>query len=353
MSNFSSKAKLTWIAINIFMIILMIIIGGITRLTDSGLSMTEWNLISGIVPPLNTNDWIILFEKYKNSPEYNLKNFDIELNEFKKIFFWEYFHRIWGRLIGLIFVIPLCFFWIKNLLSPKEKKFFSLLLILGCFQAFMGWFMVESGLIDKPDVSHFRLSAHLLIAFIIYSMLLYFFWSNLNIKIKNITFFTGRYEGHVFNLKISIFLLLITISSGAFVSGTNAGWAYNNFPFMDDNLLPPILYEEKLLSFSLLFNDIGFLQFLHRVLATTTLFFVIFTVIKITRTKLFKSIFSLNLALLTAVIFQYALGIIILKLFVPITLGLAHQLGALILLSILIVTLCEIQKKRAITRPSI
>ena len=122
MSNFSSKAKLTWIAINIFMIILMIIIGGITRLTDSGLSMTEWNLISGIVPPLNTNDWIILFEKYKNSPEYNLKNFDIELNEFKKIFFWEYFHRIWGRLIGITYTIPFLIFLLKGMLDSNEKK---------------------------------------------------------------------------------------------------------------------------------------------------------------------------------------------------------------------------------------
>ena len=117
--------KLTWIGLNIFMIILMIIIGGITRLTDSGLSMTEWNLISGTLPPLNQNDWSILFSKYMNSPEFKLKNYDITLNEFKRIFFWEYFHRIWGRLIGLTFIIPLIFFWFKNIISSKEKKFFS------------------------------------------------------------------------------------------------------------------------------------------------------------------------------------------------------------------------------------
>ena len=118
------KMKLTWIGLNIFMIILMISIGGITRLTDSGLSMTEWNLISGVLPPLNQNDWSILFSKYMNSPEFKLKNYDITLNEFKRIFFWEYFHRIWGRLIGLTFIIPLVFFWFKNIISYKEKNFF-------------------------------------------------------------------------------------------------------------------------------------------------------------------------------------------------------------------------------------
>ena len=127
------KMKLTWIGLNIFMIILMISIGGITRLTDSGLSMTEWNLISGVLPPLNQNDWSILFSKYMNSPEFKLKNYDITLNEFKRIFFWEYFHRIWGRLIGLTFIIPLVFFWFKNTLSYKEKKLFVLDLSLIIF----------------------------------------------------------------------------------------------------------------------------------------------------------------------------------------------------------------------------
>ena len=174
--------KLTWIGLNIFMIILMIIIGGITRLTDSGLSMTEWNLISGSLTSSKSKRLVNSFSKYMNSPEFKLKNYDITLNEFKRIFFWEYFHRIWGRLIGLTFIIPLIFFWFKNIISSKEKKFFSVLFFLGCFQAFVGWFMVKSGLVDKPDVSHFRLSAHLLIAFIIYSMLLYFFCTNISLQ---------------------------------------------------------------------------------------------------------------------------------------------------------------------------
>ena len=347
------KMKLTWIGLNIFMIILMIIIGGITRLTDSGLSMTEWNLISGTLPPLNQNDWSILFNKYMNTPEFKLKNYDITLNEFKRIFFWEYFHRIWGRLIGITFIIPLIFFWFKNIISSKEKKFFSVLLLLGCFQAFVGWFMVKSGLVDKPDVSHFRLSAHLLIAFIIYSMLLYFFCTNISSQKDHKRFVSVRHASHITNIKISIFLVLITISSGAFVSGTNAGWAYNNFPYMGEKILPPILYEVNIPPFTTLLNDIGFLQFLHRVLATLTLFFVIFSIIKIFKSGLFKDTFILIIFIAFAVIAQYSLGIVILRLFVPVSLGLAHQLGSLILLSTLIITLCEIKKKRALTRPSV
>ena len=148
------KIKQTWIGINLIMIISMIIIGGITRLTDSGLSMTEWSLIGGIIPPLNQNDWMELFDKYKNTPEFLLKNFDISLAEFKKIFFWEYFHRIWGRLIGITYAIPFLIFLVKGMLDSNEKKIYTFLLFLGSFQAFMGWFMVESGLNERPDVSH-------------------------------------------------------------------------------------------------------------------------------------------------------------------------------------------------------
>ena len=136
MNIYYQKMKLTWIGLNIFMIILMIIIGGITRLTDSGLSMTEWNLISGTLPPLNQNDWSILFNKYMSTPEFKLKNYDITLNEFKRIFFWEYFHRVWGRLIGLTFIIPLIFFWFKSIISHKEKKIFFYLIFIGMFSSF-------------------------------------------------------------------------------------------------------------------------------------------------------------------------------------------------------------------------
>ena len=158
-----------WIFFNAFMVFMMVAIGGITRLTDSGLSMTDWNFFSGMIPPVSDEDWVVLFEEYKRYPEFNLINYDMTMSEFKKIFFWEYFHRIWGRLIGLIFFIPLIYFWITKKFSNFEKLFFSGLLVLGSIQAFMGWYMVKSGLVENPDVSHFRLSAHLIIAFVIYS----------------------------------------------------------------------------------------------------------------------------------------------------------------------------------------
>ena len=345
------RLKVWWIATNLFMIISMIIIGGITRLTDSGLSMTEWNLISGIIPPMNHLEWLDVFEKYQKSPEYLLKNYDISLGEFKKIFFWEYFHRIWGRLIGLTFILPLIIFWLSDCFSSPEKKFFFVLTFLGSFQGFMGYFMVESGLVDKPDVSHFRLSAHLVIAFAIYSMLLYFFW-NL-ITRKNTNLITSNYNVQIFCLKACVFFIFLTIASGAFVSGTNAGWAYNNFPFMGEDLLPPILLTNQIFTLDTFFNDIGFLQFTHRVLATVTLLFTIFTVYRSFKLRLFKGYINIITFVLLAVVSQYALGIITLKFFVPITLGLMHQLGSLVLLSLLIISICEIKKKRAVTRPSL
>ena len=343
--------KQTWICINLIMIILMIIIGGITRLTDSGLSMTEWSLIGGIIPPLNQNDWLELFSKYKNTPEFIQKNFDISIAEFKKIFFWEYFHRIWGRLIGITYTLPFLLFLAKGLFDSNEKKIYTILLFLGSFQAFMGWFMVQSGLIERPDVSHFRLSAHLLIAFIIYSILLDSFCKNVSNKTDKPNYFTTKYNRQITNIKISIFLVLLTVGSGAFVSGTNAGWAYNNFPYMGENFLPPILLQENSYSISKLFNDIGFIQFFHRVLATLTLIYVLITLFNLYKSKL-KAIYFLSILVTIIVVSQYLLGIIMLKFFVPIHLGLSHQLGSLILLSSLIITKCKVLKRRAINRPS-
>ena len=226
------RPKIYWVIFNIFMIFLMVSIGGITRLTDSGLSMTEWSIIGGIIPPLSTNDWVETFNKYKLSPEFIYKNYNMTLLEFKNIFFWEYFHRIWGRLIGLSYFIPLVYFWITNKFSSSEKMFFLILLLLGIAQAFMGWYMVKSGLIENPDVSHFRLSAHLLIAFIIYSMLLFYLWVKITLlkKTNNHTY-ENKGNFNNFLIFVCIILVLTTIVSGAFVAGTKAGWAYNNFSF--------------------------------------------------------------------------------------------------------------------------
>ena len=187
-----------WLLTSCFLVFIMVFIGGLTRLTDSGLSMVEWNLISGILPPLNENNWIILFEKYKQFPEFKIINPNINLDEFKFIFWMEYIHRVWGRIIFLFFLIPLIFFIRKKYIQKKLQKHFFIILILIMLQGLFGWYMVQSGLVEKPDVSHYRLSVHLTIAFIIYGYLLlltfYFYDIKKNkkkiiIKNKNFSFF--------------------------------------------------------------------------------------------------------------------------------------------------------------------
>ena len=336
------KPKIYWISLNLLLIFLMVLIGGITRLTDSGLSMTEWSLVTGMIPPLTTGDWIEAFDKYKLSPEFTFKNYDMTIEEFKKIFFWEYFHRIWGRLIGLTYTLPLIYFWVTNKLSSSEKVFFTILLFFGASQAFMGWYMVKSGLAESPDVSHFRLSAHLFIAFLIYSMLLFYLSLKITLK-KNIYISKNKESINFSNILIytCVILIFVTIVSGAFVAGTKAGWAYNNFPLMGETILPPVLLETQSNSVEFLFNDIGFIQFLHRILATATLLIILFTSIYLFRVTTNKVVKRLSKILSFVVILQYILGIIILKLYVPITLGVMHQLGSLIILSLLITILAK------------
>ena len=349
-----NNSKKYWIGVNIFMVASMVIIGGITRITNSGLSMTEWNLIGGIVPPLNLQDWNTLFSKYKATPEYEFKNFDITLSEFQFIFFWEYFHRVWGRLIGFTFLIPLIYFWLSKKLSGSEKKFFIVLLSIGAFQAFMGWFMVRSGLIDQPDVSHFRLSVHLTTAFLIYIMLVFSFWNYLS---KDTAFErsvrNSQLKSHGNRVILSIIILILTIASGAFVSGTNAGWAYNNFPLMGENFLPPIISEVNELTLHIAFNDIGFIQFFHRILATLTLFIILHTAYKAINDSVFIKLRKYFYFLGVFIILQYVLGITILKLYVPTLLGLFHQFGSLIVLTNLVIIYAETKNRWARYRPSV
>ncbi len=338
--------KLIWLGGNLIMIIMMVIIGGLTRLTDSGLSMTNWNLFLGIIPPTSESEWISLFDLYKQYPEYKLKNSSMTLIEFKKIFFWEYLHRIWGRIIGLTFFIPLFFLWVKGSFNRSEKKLLIILTFLGFFQAFMGWFMVKSGLVDKPDVSHFRLSAHLVTAFAIYSLLLYFFWMVFSsLKTNKNSYRIPRIKSHKQNFYISLCLLFLTISAGAWVSGTDAGLSYNNFPLMGDSFLPPILSSENDYSFDVLFYDQGFLQFSHRLFATFTLLFILHTIFRANKDNFYKEFKILFFFLLAMIIFQYTIGVLILKLYVPIPLALAHQLGSLVILSLIIISICEAKKK--------
>ena len=271
-----------WLATMFCIISIMIVVGGLTRLTDSGLSITEWELFSGFLPPLNTNDWDNYFNLYKEIPEFKEQNYSMTLQEFKIIFWWEWAHRFLGRLIGILFLIPLIIFTFKE----GYKKLINLYIIffLICFQGFIGWYMVSSGLVDRVDVSHFRLSIHLIIAFLIITLIL---WNFLNLKIKK-----NLHEKLNYYIPV-LFLIFIygQIIIGAFVSGMDAGQIYNSWPLMGNSYFPDdneIINIFKLSAFS----EPSLVQFFHRNLAYVILVFYLFILIKIYKKKIEKLVCS-------------------------------------------------------------
>tara|TARA_B000000460_G_scaffold75222_1_gene52115 strand:+ start:2014 stop:2985 length:972 start_codon:yes stop_codon:yes gene_type:complete len=310
----------------------MVFIGGLTRLSNAGLSIVEWNIFSGIFPPLTNNDWIELFEKYKQFPEYKLVNKNINLYDFKFIFWMEYIHRMWGRLIFLIFLIPLIIFVKKKYISGKFKKHLIIILSLILFQGLFGWYMVKSGLINKPDVSHYRLSIHLLLAFIIYGYLLSLTFSTYIQKNKKKIITNKNKTFYILNL-ILIFLILITVFSGGMVAGLDAGLVYNTFPLMGDTFVPLDILElrPKFINF---FENPVTVQFDHRILGITT-FALILLIWFYARLMNFNSnIKKKTNILLVVVLIQICLGITTLLSYVAILPAIVHQLGSLVLFTI-------------------
>ena len=316
----NNSSIILWLGIVLIAVILMVFIGGVTRLTDSGLSMVEWKPILGFFPPLSHEEWLRVFELYKNTPEYKYYNKGMELDEFKIIFFWEYFHRFWGRIIGLIFIIPFLYFTIKKRLSQKNIISLTLILTLGTFQAVIGWWMVKSGLINKPDVSQYRLAIHLSNAFVIMFLLL---WLILDLyegesKIKfNLTFFT-------------LILVSITIIAGSFVAGMDAGLMYNTYPLMNEKILP-----DQYLTLGYLdpFENPGSAQFHHRHLGLLCLILSLFFYFKNYNKKEIRIRINVLLILILA---QFFLGIFILLNYVPIIFASLHQVGAMMIFLIFI-----------------
>tara|TARA_B100001123_G_scaffold87917_1_gene100955 strand:- start:142 stop:1110 length:969 start_codon:yes stop_codon:yes gene_type:complete len=314
----------------------MVSIGGMTRLTDSGLSMVEWNIFSGIIPPLFNSDWIELFDKYKQFPEYKLINKNMSLEDFKFIFWMEYIHRIWGRLIFLFFSIPLIFFLIKNYIPNKIKKHLFIILSLIFLQGLFGWYMVKSGLLDKPDVSHYRLSIHLVMAFIIYGYLLLLTFSIYDLK-KNKRKTKKNSNLHLISLSLVI-LILITVFSGGMVAGLDAGLVYNTFPLMGDTLIPLDIWDLNPRYINFLENPVT-VQFDHRILGITTFiltFLIWFYVQKKKMPPNFKR--KINI-LLFFVLIQVGLGVATLLSYVATEAAIVHQIGALIIYSLSIWTL--------------
>mgnify|MGYP001291460907 CR=1 FL=1 len=332
-NNLSEKKYLYWWLLTCcFMIFTMVFIGGLTRLTDSGLSIVEWNVFTGIIPPLSNNDWIDLFNKYKQFPEYKLINKNMLLNDFKFIFWMEYIHRIWGRLIFLIFLIPLIIFQKKKIIPLKFKKHLYIILLLILLQGFLGWYMVKSGLVNQPDVSHYRLSIHLIIAFIIYGYLVYLAISAYEL-IKKKRKKTTKSKKLYFLISLIIFLILITIFSGGLVAGLDAGLVYSSFPLMGESFIPAEFWDINPKFLNFLKNPVT-VQFDHRILGMTTgvLIFLIWIYSRI------KNIdnnlkYKINILLLF-IIFQISLGIATLQSYVAIPIALFHQSGALIIFTI-------------------
>ena len=318
-TNFNKQISY-WLFFVSLMIVSMILIGGATRLTGSGLSMVEWRPFLGLLPPLTENEWIRVFELYKLSPEYININSWMKLNDFKIIFFWEYFHRVWGRLIGLVFILPFSYFLLTKKLDRPLLLLCSFLLVLGGIQGLIGWWMVKSGLTDNPYVSQYRLSIHLSMAFLI---LIICFWNALNL-------FIGKSKLPMGINLIAIFLVSLTIIAGTFVSGMDAGLVYNQFPFMGEGLVPIEYGDRGILD---PFENPVSAQFHHRVLASLTLLLVIF----IGGYSIVRNGIKLkSILLILAILFQFIIGILTLLYMVPISLGVLHQFGGVFLFLTLI-----------------
>ena len=339
-SSNRNKIISIWLGIMCFCVVLMIFVGGVTRLTKSGLSITEWKPVSGIVPPLNIEEWNLEFDKYKNSPEYQKINYDLNFAEFKTIYLIEFIHRILGRLVGLIFIIPLIVFSLNGFIAPREYPIYFVGVILFFAQGLMGWYMVKSGLISDPHVCHFRLAAHLFLAVMLYTL---FFRQYLKNKGYILLIPSATDVSYLRKWCImAIIVLLIQIIFGAFVAGLNAGHIYNEFPYMGGALIP---YEIKVAGISLKsFMDPVFVQFIHRMCAYLLSFIIIIICIK--GLKINNKQFSLVIAYIFAIlIIQVLVGILTLLYNVPIELALFHQFGAICLLSSLLTAytlLCKV-----------
>jgi len=317
-----------WLMACCVTIFAMVVLGGVTRLTGSGLSMVEWEPIVGVVPPRSETEWHEAFELYKQYPEYRIKNLHLDLDGFKSIFYFEWAHRLLGRLIGVVFAVPFLYFLLRGRIDRSLAPRLLTLFVLGGLQGLMGWYMVKSGLVDVPHVSQYRLTAHLTLAIAIYA---YMFWLALDLLLPERAAATSHpsLARQAFGL---LAFTLLTIVSGGFVAGLKAGFAFNTFPLMNGRWIPEnVLYLQP--AWRNLFENMATVQFDHRLLATSLAATVIvFWARGRRRVTAPRQRLALNLLLL-AVVVQVSLGIATLLLVVPIPLAAAHQAGAVLLLT--------------------
>jgi heme a synthase len=330
MSEASPRPVVAWLLLTAVMVFAMAVIGAITRLTESGLSMVEWRPLIGALPPLSDADWQALFAEYRATPEFQKLNAWMGLDDFKAIFWWEYIHRLWGRLIGLVFALPLVWFWWKGRLASWLKPWLLLALVLGGLQGAVGWWMVVSGLVDDPYVSHFRLATHLGLAVLVYGLVL---------ALAERLSLAPKLPVPSWLKIVSPALAasaLVVIISGALVAGLDAGLLYNTFPLMGDSWIPDEVRHAG--DASAFLSNPAAVQFLHRWLAKTLAAAILVFWIFARREPLAPSQRNpLDLLAAMAAV-QVALGILTLLLQVPIALAAAHQAGAFVLFGLAVWT---------------
>lgn len=312
-----------WLTVCAAVIFGMILLGGVTRLTDSGLSMVEWQPIMGTIPPMSEVDWQIAFDKYKQYPEYQKINFHMDLEGFKTIFMYEYLHRVLGRLIGLLFFIPLVFFAVKGMVREGLMPKLLLLFVLGGCQGLLGWYMVKSGLVDHPDVSQYRLTAHLGLAVAIYA---YMVWLILGL-VASRRILPPQPARWPF---IFVGLIYLMILSGGLVAGTDAGYSYPTWPLMGDSFIPPALYRDGLIS---AFEQVTTIQFNHRVFAYGLVVLIVTLGISTWRRTADSRVRLAAGLLMAALLLQVTLGISALLTHIAVPVAAAHQSGAIVLLT--------------------
>jgi len=320
----------TWLISICVMVTLMVVIGGVTRLTGSGLAITDWAPIMGAIPPLSDSDWQTTFAKYQATPQYLKVNEGMPLSEFKFIFFWEYFHRLVGRSIGLVVLVPMFFFWRRKKIDRSLIKKVLFGFALGGLQGFLGWFMVKSGLIDNPAVSHFRLAAHLVLALFILG---YFTWLVCGYSWVNSTTSPAP-PGMIRNFRIVKTLILIQIIYGAFVAGLKAGWAFNTFPKMAGEWIPGNLWVMAP-TWVNAFENPATVQWIHRWIGVMILIGTPLVALQIKKSQGFSHSKRWGMGLKHMIYIQFLLGVFTLVLKVPLALGVLHQLGAAIIIVIL------------------
>ncbi len=314
-----------WLFVVCAFVFAMIVVGGVTRLTESGLSMVHWKPISGIIPPLNEAEWMTEFDAYKRYPEYQTVNHGMSLEEFKNIFFWEYSHRLLGRLIGFAFAIPFFIFLFRKKIKRALKPHLWTMFILGGCQGLLGWWMVKSGLVDRPDVSHYRLTAHLGLAVLIY---IYMFWMAMKLVLPRSKKALGRPKKLS---RIYVVLLFIQILLGGLVAGLNAGLVSDTWPLMFGQLIPDGLFagDGGLMN---IFNNPLTLHFEHRTFAYIVAIVAIMLWWKL-KGDTCETVRMASHIVLMSVLLQMSIGVLTVINMVPITIAAAHQAGAIIALS--------------------